>query len=184
MLSVSFEQCLVSLPCYLLNFSLKRDSLDIYLTTFFGVRNFKNTSAIRVIFFWKCSKLNRNLQNVKKNWQNIFCFWDNCIWNIWKSSYKISIKRRILVIGSQWVNKKPLDFLSQPERLFQHEVPLQREINVVKMASCSFEQCLGTFTLLLVEGTSETGLFRHLSKHVSRSLYIQKYISYFGHVLL
>ena len=30
------------------------------------------------------------------------------------------------------------------------------------------EPCLGTFTMLLVEASSETGLFRHLSNHVFR----------------
>ena len=33
---------------------------------------------------------------------------------------------------------------------------------------CRLEQCLGTFTMLLLEGFSETGLFRHLSNHVFR----------------
>ena len=31
---------------------------------------------------------------------------------------------------------------------------------------CRLEQCLGTFTMLLVEGSFETGLFRHLSNYV------------------
>ena len=31
-------------------------------------------------FFWKCSKLNFNLENGKKNWENIFHFWNKCIW--------------------------------------------------------------------------------------------------------
>ena len=35
---------------------LKRDSLDIYLTTLFGVRSFGNTSAMRVIFFLEIFK--------------------------------------------------------------------------------------------------------------------------------
>ena len=30
-------------------------------------------------FFWKCSKLNLNLEN-GKNWEYIFLFWDKCIW--------------------------------------------------------------------------------------------------------
>ena len=32
--------------------------------------------------------------------------------------------------------------------------------------SCRFQQCLDPFTMLLVERSSETGLFRHLSDHV------------------
>ena len=41
-------------------------------------------------------------------------------------------------------------------------------MNMIKMLWCRFEQCLGTFTMLLVEGSSETGLFRHLSRNVFR----------------
>ena len=32
------------------------------------------------ILFWECRKLNPNLENVKKNWENIFTFWDKGIW--------------------------------------------------------------------------------------------------------
>ena len=53
---------------------LKRDFLDIYQTTFFGVRMFKTTSAMRVIFFRKIFKLDLNLENGKKNSENIFRF--------------------------------------------------------------------------------------------------------------
>ena len=33
---------------------------------------------------------------------------------------------------------------------------------------CIFQQCLGTFAMFLIEGTSEMGLVRHLSNHVLR----------------
>ena len=39
-------------------------------------------------------------------------------------------------------------------------------MNLIKMLWCRFEQCLGTFTMLLVKESSETGLFRRLSDHV------------------
>ena len=58
------------LPCYLPNSPLKHDFLDIYLTTLFGVRKFKNTSAMRLIYFlkmfkieprfWKCKEISGN----------------------------------------------------------------------------------------------------------------------------
>ena len=41
----------------------------------------------------------------------------------------------------------------------------------------SLEQCFGPFTMVLVEGSSEMGLFRHLSNQVFQSLPDQKYIS-------
>ena len=37
-----------------------------------------------------------------------------------------------------------------------------------------FQKWLGTFTMLLVEGSSETGLFRHLSDHVFRVCNFEK----------
>ena len=54
------------LPCYLSKGPLKGDSLDIYLTTFFVVCKFKNTSAMSVVFFKKCPELNLNLENAKR----------------------------------------------------------------------------------------------------------------------
>ena len=39
---------------------------------------------------------------------------------------------------------------------------------MTKVMWCRFEQRFGMFTMLLVEVTSETGLFRHLSNHVFR----------------
>ena len=37
---------------------------------------------------------------------------------------------------------------------------------MIKMVSCRFEQWFGTFTMFLVKGYSEMGLFRHLSDYV------------------
>ena len=45
------------LPCYFLRRALKRDFQDIYVTTFFGVRNFGNPWAMRVYIF-------QNVQNL------------------------------------------------------------------------------------------------------------------------
>ena len=61
-----FNSVSARLPCYLSKGPLKRDFLDIYLTTFFGVLIFKNTPAMRLIVFGKFSKLNLNLENAKK----------------------------------------------------------------------------------------------------------------------
>ena len=71
------------------------------------VRNFGNTKAVRLIVFFKMFKINLDFKNAAKNWEKIFCFWDNCIWigivklsllrtgyfssaaNVWTSSLKI-----------------------------------------------------------------------------------------------
>ena len=39
-------------------------------------------------------------------------------------------------------------------------------MNMLKGLRLRFLQCFGTFTMLLVDGSSDTGLFRHLSDHV------------------
>ena len=51
---------------------------------------------------------------------------------------------------------------------------------MVKVLSFLFQQCFAPFTMLLVEGSSETGLFRHLYNHIFRRWQVQKYISYEG----
>ena len=54
------------LPCYLPNSPLKHDFLDIYLTTLFGVRKFKNTSAMRLIYFLKMFKIEPRFRKCKE----------------------------------------------------------------------------------------------------------------------
>ena len=34
-------------------------------------------------FFWKCSKLNVNFENAKRNSEKVFRLWDNCIGRCW-----------------------------------------------------------------------------------------------------
>ena len=44
----------------------------------------------------------------------------------------------------------------------------QWSMNMIKVKLCRFEPCLGTFTMLIVDGSSEMGLFRHLCNYVLR----------------
>ena len=53
---------------------------------------------------------------------------------------------------------------------------------MVKVLSFRVQQCFGPFTILLVEASSDTGLFRHLSNHVLRNPQVEKYISSEGHL--
>ena len=50
---------------------------------------------------------------------------------------------------------------------------------MVKSLSFRFRECFGTFTMLLIEGSSKRGLFRHLSNHVFRSPEVRKIFSQF-----
>ena len=65
-----FEQYLGPLIMLL----LKRCFPDIYLSTFFGVRNFGNALAMSVICFLKMCKISSTLQIFLKNGEKAFCF--------------------------------------------------------------------------------------------------------------
>ena len=56
----------VRLPSCLLKGTVKRRFLHIYLTTFFGVRNFGNTLDISVAFFKKTSKIYFKFRKCRK----------------------------------------------------------------------------------------------------------------------
>ena len=49
---------------------------------------------------------------------------------------------------------------------FSKSIVCQWSINIIKVLWCRFEKCLRVFTMLLVDGSSETWLFRHLPNHV------------------
>ena len=72
-----------------------------------------------------------------------------------------SVKKRILILGIEWFEKQPYDFAYDSERFFKPELPLP----LVKVLLSSFEQCFGSFMMLLLEGSSEMGHFRHFSNH-------------------
>ena len=82
------------------------------------------------------------------------------------------------IIACEKVEKLPLlrpEYFSlavkgQSETLFQPELSSRRSINMAKLLSFSSEQDFGPLTMLLLEGSSKTGLFTHLSKHVVWSL--------------
>ena len=55
--SFRLQQCFGPFTMLLVEGPSKRVFLDIYLSTFFRVRKFKNTSAMRVIFFLKMCQI-------------------------------------------------------------------------------------------------------------------------------
>ena len=79
-LSLILNQCSGRFPCRLSSRPVKRELLDIYLSASFGDGSFGNAEAMRVIFFWKCSKFNADSENAGKNWEKTFCFLYKCIW--------------------------------------------------------------------------------------------------------
>ena len=75
-----FDSALVRLRCSLSKGGLKRDFLDIYLTTFSESKNSEIQNLWRSSFVSKYSKFNLDFKIEAKNWKKVFCLWDNCIW--------------------------------------------------------------------------------------------------------
>ena len=92
------------------------------------------------------------------------------------------MKTRILADRTQCVRKHSWGFLFHWQRLFVRQLPSQWSINTVKEVSLIFEEFLGLFNMLLFDGLSETGVFRHLSNRAFGSAYFKKYICYEGHL--
>ena len=92
------------------------------------------------------------------------------------------MKIKILFIGSQCVNKQSQDLACQPERIFRTQFRCQWLINMIKVLSCRFQECLCTFTILIAEASSETRLFRHLSDNVFGACNFGNTKSYEGHL--
>ena len=95
----------------------------------------------------------------------MFRFLDNCIW---KCCYKLFLLRReyMLPAVNGLTNIPKILHIAQKE--FFTPLPSQGSINMLKVLSLSFEQCFGPFAILLVKGSSETGLFRVLFNYLFR----------------
>ena len=68
------------LSCCLSKHPLKRDFLDIYLTTFSESVTSKIQNLWVSSFYSKFIKFNLAFKNGAKSWEKVFCLWDNCIW--------------------------------------------------------------------------------------------------------
>ena len=75
-----FKSSWARLPCCLSKVLLKRDFLDIYLTTFSESVISKLQNLWGLSFVSKCSKFQLDFKNAVKNCENLLCFWDHWIW--------------------------------------------------------------------------------------------------------
>ena len=69
-----FKSVSARLPCHLSKGPLKWEFLDIYLTTYSGVRKFKNTSTMKVMLFWKIFKIKSKFSKLRKKFTEYFWF--------------------------------------------------------------------------------------------------------------
>ena len=129
----------------------------------FGVGNFGNTKAMRTSFFSKCLKFNIDFKNAVKISEKVFCFSDNLIWF---GTVKLSLLRTGYFSLIANVLTSSTNVWHLRERLFPTQFPWQWSMNMIKVLWCRFQKCLATFTMLLVERSSQTGLLRHLYDYV------------------
>ena len=105
-----------------------------------------------------------DVKNSAKNWEKAFCFWDNCIWI---GIVKLSLLRRgCFSSAANVLTRSPKILACLKLRLFPTQLTWQWSMNMIKVRWGRFQQCFRTFTMLLDERSSETGLFRHLSQHL------------------
>ena len=105
----------------------------------FGIRNFRNTSAMRVIVVWKCSKFYLDFRNAKKkSWEKVFLFRDDCIWIC---CVKLSLLRREYF----WATVNVLK--NSPKIL-----PITKRDFFVKVVSFRFQHYLIPFSICLSKG--------------------------------
>ena len=74
-----FQQCLATFTMLFLEGSSETGLFRHFCNYVFVVCKFRNTKAVRVIFFWKYLKFMLDLKNAPKKWEKVFSFWDNCI---------------------------------------------------------------------------------------------------------
>ena len=82
----------------------------------------------------------------------------------------VPVKRKILVIFSQCVNKQSESFTCHYERLFPTKFHCYLSLNMLKMLLGRLRECLIPFNMLLVEMSSQMIIFRHLPNHISESV--------------
>ena len=117
-------------------------------------------------FYWKCSKFILNLENAKKSSENIFRFLHN---SIWKCCNKLPLLRREYLSSTVNGLKNSIKIFHITHRDFFNLNGLHMGyINMIKVLSFRFQQWFGPFSMLLVEGSSQTGLLKHLSEDVFR----------------
>ena len=95
---------------------MKWDLLDIYLTTFSESVTSKIQNLWGSSFVSKCLKFNVDFKNAAKNWEKVFCFWDNCIWigivklSLLRTGYFSSAANVLTSSPKTWHVKKQLFF--------------------------------------------------------------------------
>ena len=148
-----FQQCLGTSAMLLVEGSSETGLFRHLSNLVFGVDNFENTKTKGVIFFSKCLKFKLDFKNAAKNWEKVFCFWDNCIWigivklSLLRTGYFSSAANVLRSSPKIWhVNKRDffeLNFLASHQQLWARlpyclsKDPLKRDFLDIYLATFS-----------------------------------------------
>ena len=119
----------------------------------FGVFNCENRKAVRLNFLFKIFKIWSSFKKAVKNSEICFCLWDNYIWIDFV---------KLFLLREGYISSAANILTSSPKIQF----PCQWQMVMIKVMWSRFQLCFCKFTILFVEGSSETRLFRHLCDNV------------------
>ena len=173
------QQCLVPLTCYLSKGRMRGEFLEIWLTTFFGVLDFGNTSAMRVTSFWECSQFNLHFKNVEKNSENVSFSEISFIGN---GCLKLSLLRGEHLSSAVNILTNIINTLHITKGFFPTEFPSQWWINLVKVVCFRFLQCLVSLTCCLSKGSLKPNFLEIFSSTFFGLRNFWKYFSSEGHL--
>ena len=118
-------------------------------------------------FFSRCSNFDVDFKNATKSREKTLCFFDNCI----EIGYgKFSLLRTEYFSSTVNLLTNSPEISDMTKRHFPTQFLSDWWNNMIKVLSCRFQQCLGPFKMLVVEGCSKMGPCRHLTNHIFCSL--------------
>ena len=132
---------------------------------FLGRQFWKSISYEGHLFFWKCSKFNADSRNAKKISEKMFCFWDKSTWIV---CIHLSLLLREYLSLAVNVLRRGLKKFHVSKSDFCNSITFTVITRARKSALIKIEWVFLLFTMSPVERSSQTGVFRHLSKHVFR----------------
>ena len=169
-----FQQSFGSFTMYHIAESSKTGLVRHLSNHVFRSRYFRKYLSYEGHSFSKMLKIWSTFQkNLEKNWQKCFCFLDDCLWI---GSVKFSLLRKEYLSSVVNMLTDSPKILHITKRNFFQLNFFAVIVDYNKAAVVQISAVFAEFPILLVAGSSETRLFRYLSRNVFRSPYFRKYI--------
>ena len=135
---------------------------------FFSLQFENYINDVAHIFFWKCSIFDVDFRYAPKNWEIFSCFLDNCTWT--------ECGKFFLLRGEKV--SSAVSMITNTPRISNTLRPTFSKstfANGMKQYDGrSAAEVFRHYNMLTVRRCSKTKLFRHLTNHISGSLYFQK----------